>query len=489
MGVIQKQGIQNTIVTFIGILIGFVNIIIIQPRFLTPEEIGLTRMLFSFSSMVAVFLPLGIGNATVKFFPIYKDRAQKHHGYFGFMLIFPIVGFIITTSLLYIFREFFVSQYIKESKLFTDFFNYVIPLSFIIGLLTVLNIYCNSLFKTTFPLLLNDVVTRIFIMIVISIYYLKWISIDEFVTFFVCVFALQLLILIFYILYIDKPSLRINTKVLKTKSMTEIFNYAFLLSFAGIAATGLKLLDGIILGKFKPLFQVGIYSIVSFIPMIIEAPLNSLEKITNTKISDALATKNMDSIKEIYFRSSRYLLLIGGLFFLGINVNINSLLTFLPPEFSSGGNVVLILSLGSLINVAAGSNQSIIFSSDSYKFGAFMLILLVIIAFGLNMFLIPIYGQEGAALSTALGALIYCLIRYVFILKTYKLQPFNVKTIAVLLLIAACFFLNKLLPTLDKPVLDILFHSAVIGGSYIIAVYFLKIVPEFHHFIPGHKKE
>ena len=49
MGVIKRQGIKNTIATYIGFVIGFVNLIIIQPNFLSKEELGLTRVLYSFA--------------------------------------------------------------------------------------------------------------------------------------------------------------------------------------------------------------------------------------------------------------------------------------------------------------------------------------------------------------------------------------------------------------------------------------------------------
>ncbi|MFM7217522.1 MAG: polysaccharide biosynthesis protein, partial [Bacteroidota bacterium] len=95
MGVIKRQGIKNTISGYLGILMGFVNLIIIQPHFLTKEELGLTRILYSFSVLVAMFVPLGIGNATVKYFPLFRDAQRKHHGYFGFMLLFPLIGFLL----------------------------------------------------------------------------------------------------------------------------------------------------------------------------------------------------------------------------------------------------------------------------------------------------------------------------------------------------------------------------------------------------------
>ncbi|MFN0188688.1 MAG: oligosaccharide flippase family protein, partial [Bacteroidia bacterium] len=111
MGVIKRQGIKNTIATYIGFIVGFVNLIVIQPNFLTKEELGLTRVLYSFALLVAMFVPLGIGNATTRFFPRFKNIENRHHGFFGFMLLFPLLGFVLAASVLYAAKDFIMGRY------------------------------------------------------------------------------------------------------------------------------------------------------------------------------------------------------------------------------------------------------------------------------------------------------------------------------------------------------------------------------------------
>ncbi|MBA3899825.1 MAG: oligosaccharide flippase family protein, partial [Bacteroidetes bacterium] len=111
VGEIQRQGIQNTIITYFGITIGFVNLIVIQPFFLTTEEIGLTRVLLAFSFLLSVFIPLGISQITTRYFPHFRNKEKRHHGYFGFMLIFPLVGYILIGTVLFFMRDFFIRLY------------------------------------------------------------------------------------------------------------------------------------------------------------------------------------------------------------------------------------------------------------------------------------------------------------------------------------------------------------------------------------------
>lgn len=483
MGVIKRQGITNTITTYIGIVIGFVSLIVISPHFLTKEELGLTRILYSFSLLAAMFVPMGIGNATTKFFPLFKNEKTKHHGFFGFMLLFPVIGFILGTGLIWLLKDFIMNQYRRESPMFLEFFNYVFPLIFFLSFIAILGIYCSSHFKSTIPAFLNDVVVRMMTIALITIYYLKWLTLDQFIAGYVALYAIQLLGLIIYIFIFDKPGFRIDWKYFREKKFPDLISYGLLLWFAGVASIGLKYFDSIMIGKFMPLGFVGIYTIAAFIPTVIEAPLTAIDKIAASKIAFAWAENKHDEIYSIYHKSSLYMLLLGGFLFLNININISSLFTFLPADYSQGRWVVLIISIGTLFNMATGLNASILFNSEKYRYGAIFLISLAVIVFGLQMFLIPRMGIEGAAIATSVSALLYNSMMTFTVWKFFRLQPFDKKNLIIAGLIIACFFINYLLPQLENRYFDIIMHTLVISLIYVLAVYKLKIVPEFNKYL------
>lgn len=484
MGVIRRQGITNTITTYIGIVIGFVSLIVISPHFLTKEELGLTRILYSFSLLAAMFVPMGIGNATTKYFPLFKNEQTRHHGFFGFMLLFPILGFLLGTGLIWLLRDFIMNQYRRESPLFLEFFNYVFPLIFFLSFIAILGVYCSSHFKSTVPAFLNDVVVRLMTIVLITVYYLKWLTLEQFIMGYVAVYALQLAGLVGYIYLFDKPGFRIDWKYFREKKFFELIRYGMLLWFAGVASIGLKYFDSIMIGKFMPLGFVGIYTIAAFIPTVIEAPLTAIDKIAASKISFAWADNKRDEINSIYHKSSLYMLLLGGFLFLNININVSSLLTFLPQDYGDGRWVVLIISIGTLFNMATGLNASILFNSDKYRYGAVFLILLAVVVFALQMILIPRMGLEGAALATSLSSLLYNSMLTFTVWKFFRLQPFDRKNVIIAMLITVCFFINYLIPDFASSILNIFIHSLVISALYGFCVYRLKLVPEFHRFLP-----
>jgi O-antigen/teichoic acid export membrane protein len=487
MGIIQRQGIKNTLSSYTGILLGFASLIIIQPKLLTTEEIGLARVLFAFSTLIASFIPIGVTNLTIKYFPHFRNDKNGHHGFMGFMLIFPIIGFLIASFFLLYFKEFIIAQYRRESPLILDYFYYIFPFSFFLAFSTIVTTYLISLFKSTVPSYLNDVYVRVAYILLIVVYFFEWITLSQFIGSYIGIYALQLILLIVYLLKEDKPSLLIDWSFFKQQGLKEMISFGLLLSFSSIAALGLKTLDSVLIGKFLPLGFVGIYAIASFIPTIIETPLNALDRIVTAKVAHAVVENNMTEVKDVFYKSVKYLSLIGGLLFVGINCNISFLLELVGKDFEQGNMVVWIISVGALINMMGGANTSIIFYSSKYWQGALLLFLLVIITFISNMLLIPRYGINGAAISTAISSLLYTLIKLALIYKKFKFQPYTINTLKTMGIIAICLAFNFVLPTFESPLINILLRSASLGGTYLLLTYWLKIVPEFHHYLPWRK--
>ncbi len=489
MGVIQRQGIKNVIVNYLGLFIGYINILIVQPNYLKQEEVGLLRILFSFSALVATFLPMGINAITTKFFPQFQNPGKRHYGYFGMMLIFPIIGFLLLSAILLLFKSTIIGYYSEKSQLFTVYFSAIFPYILVLGLLSVLSAYSFVLLKTTVPVFINEIVIRVCLIALTIAYFFKLFTLDYLIYYTIAIYGIQLLLVFLYILYEDRPGIRIDFKYLKTQNPKGIVKYGLVISLGAFTFMGLKFIDSLMLGHYCSLEIVGIFSIAALIPTLIEAPLNALDKIAAPNISRAYAENNMQIIKDIYYKSTKYLILIGGLLFIGININIHYIYQLTAKDYSSGSTVVLIISIGTLINIATGLNDSIISYSSKYYYITYFVFLLFALAIINNMIFIPIYGMEGAALATCLSSLIYNSVKYFYIWRVFNLQPFDKFTVMTIFLIGLCFFINYFLPSFESPILNILIHSSIVTLVYLGGTYFLKIIPEFHRYIPFIKGE
>lgn len=478
VGIILKKGLQNTLITYFGIVLGFVNIIVLQPLFLNPEEIGLIRTILSISAFIAIVAPLGISNITIKYFSHFRNQEKNHHGYLGFMLLYTLIGYATIALILFFGSPWIIHRFYSNTPVFVEFFYFIFPMSFFMSVSGVLNNYCNAIYKPVFPSFLNDIFVRIAYTIIITLYFLKIFELQFLVIVYVFIYLIQLLSLLIFVLKTEKPKLIYDKKVINSGKITEMLKYGLPFTFAAISAVGIKQIDSIMLGWYTSLSIVGIYTLAMFIPSVIEAPIPAIDKIAAPKISDAWVSGDRAVIRNIYFDSSRYLMLLGGLFFLGIVINIKTLYLLLPIAFSSGINVVYIISFSSLFNMISGLNNQIIFSSQNYKKGLLFLFLMFIVTVLGNLILIPKFGIIGAAIATAIGSFIYNVLKYVYIWKKFDLQPFDIKSLKSLGIIVFTFLIGWILPDIIHPVFSIIYRSIIIILVFGLLTYFLKLVPE-----------
>ena len=61
-----------------GIVIGYVNKILLLPNFFSETQVGLVNILVSFSVIYAQFSALGINFTIVKFFPFFRSSNWKN---------------------------------------------------------------------------------------------------------------------------------------------------------------------------------------------------------------------------------------------------------------------------------------------------------------------------------------------------------------------------------------------------------------------------
>lgn len=456
----------------------------IQPQLLKPEELGLTRILIACATLISTILPLGVTIITVKFFPLFRNEEKQHHGFFGLILLFPLLGTVICGVLIHIFKDTIIYQYASKSKLFVDYFELLLPLAVVLSFNMALNSYSASLFKTTLSTLFEGIISRVLFILLIILYYFKWINFPQFIYLFVGIYLIQVISMFIYIYKIDKPSIIIDRLHLNSIGINKLVKFGLMFTLASFASIGLKHLDTIMIGKYLSLSDVAVFSVSAYIALVMEIPLSSLERITNFKVSQSWANNDLEDIKTIYYQSVKYLMLLGGLLLVGITLNINDLLSLLPKSYQKGSSVAIIACIGGFLNVSTGVNTSVLFTSDKYRYGSYSLFFLFFVAFGLNVILIPKLGIMGAALATALSMILYNLFKFLIIWKFFKLQPYNLSSFKILLIIITVFVICSFIPNMNNAITTMIIKSSAITIFYIVLTYWLKVVPEFHKYIP-----
>lgn len=477
MGVIKRQGIKNTIIIYTGVMIGAISVILIQPYFLTSTEVGFTRNLYNFSFLLSLAMPLGLPNIIMRFFPAYKHENIGRH-FFGFILLYFVIAGLLTSLIFLLFKKSIVDLYHADSELFINYFYCVIPYSLIIAFTSSITNFSQAAYKSTVPSFLMDVCSRLCVILITVLYYYRLISFDAYVFCYVSIYALVSLIIIFYLHHFNLISFRITKQDLKAIDFGKAIPYGLMSCVVGFTAYGLKSIDAIFLGMTS-LSNVAVYSTAVFLALFIEVPLSSVERISHTRIAENFATGNLKEIDKIYSESVKYLMVFGGLIFLGMNACSRYIFEALPPEYSAAVNLVLILSFGSLVNISTGVNNAILFYSSYFKTGAIILVISFLAAVALDAWLIPQYGNMAAALITAGVAILFNVSKYIVIYRIFGFQPYTKSSFKIAALIGVGFGILLVLPSFTKfSVLNIVINGGLISAFYIFCIYRMKIIPE-----------
>ena len=129
MGVIIRQSVKTTIVTYIGILIGYVNTLWLMPYILEADQIGMLRLLTELALFLVFFAQLGVPLITVKFFPQHNTDAKGQRGFLFFLLVTPMLGFLLFGGVYYIAKDWFMQFFEAHSASFLPYANMVLPLA------------------------------------------------------------------------------------------------------------------------------------------------------------------------------------------------------------------------------------------------------------------------------------------------------------------------------------------------------------------------
>ena len=169
MGQIAKQSLRGTIVTYLGVAVGFVTTFFVITRFLTAEEIGLARVLIDAAVLFVGLAQLGTGSSVIRFFPYFKDE-QKNHGFFFWTIVIPFIGFVIFALIYWACRVPLGAWFGDKSPLFVDYYYFVLPMAFFMLYQTVFETNSNILMHIVVPRAVREVFVRVGLLVSYILY-------------------------------------------------------------------------------------------------------------------------------------------------------------------------------------------------------------------------------------------------------------------------------------------------------------------------------
>lgn len=483
MGIIARQSIQNTIISYFGVVLGFVITIWMYPNILSAEQYGLTRVLLSLAMVSTQLANLGTQNTIIRYFPFFRSQENKHHGFLFLSLVIPFIGIILLSIVLFFFRPTIIQYFIERSELLVEYYWFILPLAFFILFYHVFSSFVRALYDTVMSSFLMNIVIRILIALVLIIYLFDWISFWQFMILFVLSYAIIMICLLIYTLKKFSANLKPDFDFLKKSLLKNMLNYSIFAFFGGIASIVVSNIDIIMLSSLAGLEDTGIYAIAFYIGSAITIPRKSIHQISSPLIASAFKAKDYNLIENIYRRSSLNQMIAGGFVFCGVIVNIDNLMDILPPEYTGGAVVIIVIALANIFDMATGLNGAIILNSKHYRFDLYSTLLLIGVTVVLNYLLIPEYGILGAAIGTGAAVILYNSLKVLYVWIRLSMQPFELQILPVLLIGTSTLLIIFQIPMLANTYFDILLRSILVVLLYGLPIVILNISDEINQLV------
>lgn len=475
MGIVQRDSFRITLISYVGAGIGYLNKVFLFTNFLTTEQVGLANILITISVIYAQLAAMGSYNITLRFFPFFNDRKQKHHGFLFAMMALISAGFILATLAFAILQKPFELLYKESSPLLVEYIWYVVPMALASLFYQFFESYLRSLHKNTAPSVVHELVLRSFITLSILLFALNLISFPGFVALYVAVNCLPAIVIVIYT-YIIKQLLIHPTITSSVKRLGKIMVvYGLFSLFNNLSAMLISSIDSLMVAGMIDLGAAGVYTTMVFITSVLLIPYRSMLKVSGPIVAKYWKGRDMDGMQDIYKKATATNMTIGGLIFLLIWVNLDSIFMLMPGDYEAGRYVFLLLGMGKLFDMASGLNGTILLTSKKYRYDLMFTIGLMAVAVITNLILIPILGMNGAALASMFSMIAFNLVRIIFIRIHFRLQPFEWRQLTVPILLTGIMMISGLIDQIANLIVDVLLRSSVVALLFIIPVYLLHI--------------
>ena len=488
MGVIAKQSIRGTIVTYLGIAVGVVTTFFVLTRFLTTEEIGLARVLIDAAMLFIGLAQLGTNASIIRFYPYFKEKdSHEDHGFFFWALVVPFIGFFLFAIIYWACRVPLGAWFGDKSPLFVEYYYFVLPLAFFMLYQTICESTCNVLMHIVVPRAVRELIVRVGLLAIYLLYAFRVISMDGLVIGICINYAVAALINLCYFFSLQKINLTPDWTFLRANPqlIRRYLIYTGFLVLSAVTSVLAPTLSSFFVTAKMGLDSTGIFAIATYMAVMVSVPNRSVAAIASPQLARAIKEQNSAECSFLIRQVTRNMLLIGGFILLAIWVNIDLIFHILPngTTFAQAKDVVLILGVSQLV---LGTFSICLTALNYSRFFAFSLLLSVILtvsALLLNNYLVPLYGMQGAALSNLLSYGLYMALTIITVVPLGHFHVVDKNWWKIAALLAGLFAINQAwlmyMPAMNIW-LDSILRSLILicGGAFI--AYKAKLSPEIN---------
>jgi len=479
MGIIIRQSIQNTLLSYAGAGLGILNVMFLMPRLMEDERVGYIQLTNSVAMLLSVVILFGLSSGLLRYYPKFsrQGRLAALFRFLAHTLLRVALPLAVAYLLLWPVAHHLLQA---RSPLFLAYYPIALALGMVLAVVGMLEAILQSNLQTSVPLFLREVCLRLGITLLLLLYATHGFPFQVFVYAYL---GLHLLLLFFIWrrarLLLWQPA----APPLRPRERRGLLRY----SLHSLASAGSIILvfelDKIMIGSLVGEAQVAYYSLFIAMATAIALPSRAFLRIGLPLVAQAWQRMDMPYLRRIYVQSSLVNTTLCSLLLLLVLANRDALAGhLLKPSYAAFFDVFYLLAASMWLNILFGVNHYLLNTSRKYVYELYSNLLLLLLALGANLLLIPLWGMRGAALATLLSMACTNLLKSAWLYRFYGLQPFvpaHLRLVAAVLVGGAVAWW---LPSFHW-LADLFWKSAVVAGIYLPLVYRLHISEELNGLI------
>lgn len=485
MSTIRRQSIISSALVYIGFALGFLNTYLFaREGGFTQEQYGLTGIFIAIANVMFSFAQLGMVAYIAKFFPYYRNNldAQKDD-MIALALVTSVAGFVMVMLAGLVFKDFVIKKYGTNSPELIKYYYWLFPFGFGLTMYSLLEAFAWQLGKSVLTTFLKEILFRVFTTILIILSFAGVLgSFSLFIKIYACTYLIIAGILLAILIASGKMHITFSISRVTKKFFKKILTLISFIWGGSLVYNIALVFDTIVIAAVLPngLKYAGIFTLAQNMSSLLQAPQRAIIAASIGPLSQAWKDKNLEKIKRIYHRSSINQLVFSAGMFVLVWINFtDGILTFhLQKGFLDGKYVFLYMGLMRIIDMGTGVNSQIIGTSTYWRFEFFTGVILLALTLPLNYILAKDMGVVGPAIANLISLTIYNGIRYAFLLKKFKMQPFNAKSAYILFIAAAGYGICHLLFNENTGIQWLILRSATFLILYISPILLLNITPD-----------
>lgn len=445
-------------------------------RMLGAEQFGLYSLALSTATILSTISLLGMDDAVLRFLAIYASQEDEESMWGMLQLTF---GFTIITSILlsaglYFFAEPIAVTFFSEPMLAT-------MLRLVAVIVPFLALSNMLLFATRgFKRMDYGVISKNFIQITVRIILLSILLLINLNAFTAMVtFGLADVtssIVLTYFLNKEFP-LRRAIKNAK-RDARALLSFSFPFWFSDIINTVRNNIQVMLLGSLSTITSAGIFTIVDKVNLISIITYHSVQTSIRPIIAELQSKDEWQEVGRLYHTSTRWGLLVNIPMTLIMVLFSREILLLFGESFVDGGTALIILALSEFIKVFTGMSGTIIDMSGLNRLKMVNTIIQVVMAVGINIYLIPRWGLLGAAIAVFITEATINILRMVQVYVIYQLLPYNrllIKLFAAGFAASLTSLIVNQIITIDQNLLSLIIGIILVISVYCVVLYFLGL--------------